>query len=30
VGENAGSKYDKAKALRVKAITEEEFGELMK
>lgn len=30
VGENAGSKYDKAKALRVKTITEEEFGELMK
>ena len=30
VGENAGSKYDKAKALRIKTITEEEFGELMK
>ena len=30
VGENVGSKYDKAKALRVKTITEEEFGELMK
>ena len=30
VGENAGSKYDKAKAVRVKTITEEEFGELMK
>lgn len=30
VGENAGSKYDKAKALRVKTITEEKFGELMK
>jgi len=30
VGENPGSKYNRAKELGVKAITEEEFGELMK
>ena len=29
VGENAGSKYDKAKALGVRIITEKEFTELM-
>ena len=28
VGENPGSKYDKAKALEVKTITEKEFMEL--
>ncbi len=30
VGENPGSKYEKAKELGIKTITEEEFGELIK